>query len=107
MRLTKSLVQHGLLGLFLLVIVVNQRRMGKPEREHNLKSNNHWRSQVVRPGSLPAPGRLSPLVVGRGPQQHHDHQQNGGEQETPEGVVHPEVPPTLWKGWEWGKKWER
>lgn len=39
--LTKSFIQHGLLGLFLVIIFINQRRMGEPERktEPNMKYN--------------------------------------------------------------------
>lgn len=76
--LTEGLVQHGLLGLLLLivavVVVVNERRVGEP------------------------------LAVGRGPQQHHDHQQDGGEEQAPEGVVHPQVPPFLRGGGHAGRQ---
>lgn len=48
-------------------------------------------------GVRPDQNRAWPLAVSGGPQQHHDHQQNGGEQETPEGIIYPQVPPTLWK----------
>lgn len=38
--LTKSLVQHGLLGLLLFVVVINQRGMRKPERRQRNVTND-------------------------------------------------------------------
>lgn len=65
----------------------------------NLRSNAHtWRlANKTEPNGAGRGKPLWPLAVRRGPQQHHDHQQDGGEQQAPEGVVYPQVPPSLWK----------
>lgn len=64
----------------------------------NLRNwNQHWIFDLkyLKKKKIRIPVWHWPLAVGRRPQQDHDHQQNGGEEQTPEGIVHPQVPPPL------------
>lgn len=64
----------------------------------NLRNwNQHWNFDLkyLKKKKIRIPVWHWPLAVGRRPQQDHDHQQNGGEEQTPEGIVHPQVPPPL------------
>lgn len=91
--LTESLVHHGLL-LLLLALFVQQGAEGVPDGDARRHVNPAQTQEAE-----PAPDDpSSPLVIGRRSPQEHDDQQDGGEQEAPEGVVDPQLPPVLREG---------
>lgn len=87
--LTESFVHHGLLLLF-LALLVHQRAEGVPA-PHRRRVQRQIKGRRETEDRRKTP----PLVIGRRAPQEHDDQQDGGEQEAPEGVVDPQFPPVL------------
>lgn len=105
---TKGLVHHRLLLLLFLTVLIHQRSEGISGTETETQESYwHFISIEITWPPPPAPPLLHPsthssichlhppLVISWWPPQEHDDQQDHGEQETPEGIINPELPPVL------------
>lgn len=94
MQLT-DVCRHQELFNLLIIRVINERHERIPTHRAHGCGQDAASEETLGLGTEMISSERLPLVIGRRPPQKHDDQQNDGEEEPPESIIHPQLHPVL------------